>query len=99
MMQVSFLPIARAELDGTFDWYEEQMIGLGYSFLDALNDTLKLIVSYPELHPLIRGHIRRCLLNRFPYAIYYGIAEAEIVVVAISHLRRKPDYWLERLEE
>jgi hypothetical protein len=45
------------------------------------------------------GNVRRCLLNRFPYAIYYGVAEDGVVVIAVSHLRRKPDYWLERLEE
>ncbi len=49
MMKISFLPIARCELDDAFDWYEKQMIGLGYDFLEALNSTLKLIVSYPEL--------------------------------------------------
>ena len=97
-MEISFLPIAKAELDDTFDWYEEQMIGLGHDFLETFTNTLKLIVSYPELPPLMSGNIRRCLLNRFPYAIYYGIANARIVVIAVSHLRRKPDYWLERLQ-
>ncbi len=70
MMKISFLPIAQAELDDSFDWYQEQMIGLGYDFLEAFNSTLKLIVSYPQLPPVMSGNVRRCLLNRFPYAIY-----------------------------
>ena len=98
-MKINFLPIAQAELDGAFDWYQEQMIGLGYDFLEALNNTLRLIVSYPELPPVMSGNIRRYLLNRFPYAIYYGVADERIVVIAVSHLRRKPEYWLVRLEE
>jgi len=65
-MEVNFLPIAKNELDDAFDWYEKQAIGLGYNLLDALNDTLRLVVSYPELHPLVGRNIRRCLLNRSP---------------------------------
>ena len=38
-MEISFLPIARAELDDTLDWYEEQMIGLGRDFLEIFTDT------------------------------------------------------------
>lgn len=48
-MEVDFLPIAQVELDDAFDWYEKQAIGLGYDLLDALNDTLRLVVSYPFL--------------------------------------------------
>ena len=97
-MEVNFLPIAQTELDDAFDWYEKQAIGLGYTLLDALNDTLRLVVSYPELHPLVGDKIRRCLFNRFPYALYYGIIEGRILVVAIAHLRRKPGYWYDRLK-
>jgi len=39
-MEVNFLPIAQMEIDDAFDWYEKQVIGLGYDLLDALNDTL-----------------------------------------------------------
>ena len=98
-MKIRFFSIAQSELDDAFDWYEEQAIGLGYDFLKALNVTLRLIASYPELQPVVSRNIRRCLLNRFPYALYYGIANNEIFVVAVAHLRRKPNYWCDRLEE
>ncbi len=97
-MEVNFLPIAQMEIDAAFDWYEKQAIGLGYDLLDALNDTLRLVVSYPELHPLAGDNIRRCLFNRFPYALYYGTTEGQILVVAVAHLRRKPGYWHGRLK-
>ena len=63
-MEVIFLPIAQMEIDDAFDWYEKQAIGLGYDLLDALNDTLRLAVSYPELHPLAGDNIRRFDLHQ-----------------------------------
>jgi plasmid stabilization system protein ParE len=97
-MTISFLRIARAELDDAFAWYEQQAVGLGYDFLDELDKTLRLITSFPHLHPLINNQVRRCLLNRFPYAIYYGLAENRIIVIAVAHLKRQPDVWIGRSE-
>ena len=95
-MNISFLPIARAELDDAFNWYEKQAVGLGFEFLDAFDQALRLVVSFPESQPFVGKNIRRCLCNRFPYAVYYGIDDEKIIVIAVAHLRRRPDYWLGR---
>jgi plasmid stabilization system protein ParE len=97
-MKIAFLPAAQSELDSAFSWYEEQAVGLGNEFLDELDKTLRLIATFPELQPLIDKKVRRCLVNRFPYAIFYGVADHSIIVVAVAHLRRKPDYWKSRGE-
>jgi len=34
---------------------------------------------------------------RFPYSILYGINVDMIVIIAIAHLHRKPNYWQGRL--
>jgi len=97
-MKIAFLPAAQNELDDAFIWYEEQAIGLGYEFLDEIDQSLRLIVNYPELQPAIDNNIRRCLVNRFPYGIFYGVADNTIIVVAVAHLKRKPTYWKKRLK-
>jgi hypothetical protein len=51
------------------------------------------------LQPQISKKIRRCLVNRFPYGIYYGIKDGTIVVIAVAHLKRKPAYWKTRMPE
>jgi toxin ParE2 len=95
-MKIAFLPPAQAELDEAFSWYEEQAVGLGYEFLDELDQTLRLIATFPEFHPLVDKKLRRCLVNRFPYSVLYGFTDNTITVVAIAHLRRKPSYWTDR---
>jgi|SRR6056297_3860117 len=98
-MKVAFLPIAQRELDDVFSWYEQQAVGLGYEFLDTFDQTLRMVCSYPEINPQVQENIRRCLLNRFPYAVYYGVNEETIIIIALAHLRRKPDYWIQRAKE
>ncbi len=46
----------------------------------------------------IGNYSRRCLVQKFPYGIIYQCTEhkKEILIVAISHLHRVPDYWSDR---
>jgi plasmid stabilization system protein ParE len=98
MMKIAFLPAAQAELDDAFSWYEEQAVGLGYEFLGELDQSLRLISTYPLIQPQINMKIRRCLVNRFPYGIFYGVAHKTIIVVAVAHLKRRPEYWTQRID-
>jgi len=60
-MRVSLLSLAQAELDGAFLWYEDQVIGPGYSFFEEFQHSVKLIASFPTLYEQISEDIRRCL--------------------------------------
>lgn len=95
-MKISFLPLAQAELDDAFLWYEQQGVGLGYEFLDEFDQSIRLIASFPKLFEQMTEGLRRCLINRFPYGIIYGIDSEKIVVIAVAHLKRKPNYWIGR---
>jgi len=95
-MNISFLPIARIELDEAVIWYEEQAIGLGYDFLDEFDQSIRFIASFPEMFEEVDAGIRRCLINRFPYGIIYGIDGENIVIIAVDGLRKEPKYWIDR---
>lgn len=97
-MNISFLPAAQDELDEAFIWYEEQAIGLGYEFLDEIDQSIRLIATFPKLQTRIDKNLRRCLVNRFPFGVFYGISGEDIIVVAVAHLKRKPLYWLKRMD-
>ena len=46
---------ARADIDRTVNWYNEQDAGLGTLFLDALSSRMERIVTNPRIFPLRRG--------------------------------------------
>ena len=96
-MKIRLLHIAQQELDEAVEWYNQQALGLGLEFLDELDDSIKLILVFPEISEKILEDIRRFMINRFPYGIIYSIDGDYIVIIAIAHLRRKPNYWIGRL--
>ncbi len=71
MRRLRVRKIARAEIVAAFEWYLERSPTAAEGFLDAVNDAMKRIEEAPERHPIVRGRLRRVLLRRFPYAVYY----------------------------
>ncbi len=97
-MKIEFLEAAQTELDEAFNWYETQQLNLGVQFLTEFDAAIRRIVAYPKSYALLGSdNIRRCLIKRFPYGVLYGIDAGTIVIVAVAHLHRKPNYWIDRL--
>jgi plasmid stabilization system protein ParE len=95
-MQVTFQPAAQKEMFESVAYYDQKDDGLGAKFLDEIDSTLSLISNYPESGTLLNGYARRVLLNGFPYGIVYRIYNNQIVILAVMHLRLKPNYWVIR---
>ena len=85
-----FRPIARLELDEAMGWYEKQKAGLGIELKEAVDQMLVRIAESPGRFHSVRGDVRRALLRRFPYAIYFLPEPHAIVVLAVFHTRRDP---------
>jgi hypothetical protein len=50
----------------------------------------------PERFPVVHGRLRRRLLQRFPYGVYFKVYAQTINVVGVIHGHRHPDVWLKR---
>jgi toxin ParE2 len=97
MKPVRLLRIAQTELDEAIAYYESQLPGLGKGFLEEFISGTSRMQHFPEAWQPFGKEIRRCLLRRFPYGIIYIIDPAELIIVAVAHLHRKPGYWQDRL--
>ena len=88
----------RADLDvaPTFDWYENEEVGLGQEFLDGLRGTYARIVDGPLAYQDLRSGIRRPLLRRFPYAVGVAVEGDVVVVLAVLHPGPDPAEWQRR---
>ena len=84
-----------AELDLRFayEWYEEQIKGLGSEFLRSVEASIFSIQRSPELCSKIHKNIRRHLVRKFPYGVFYLIDEEKVVVLGVFHVRRDPEQW------
>ena len=95
MAAVIVRPGAQADIREAAQWYESQQPGLGSEFTLQLDALFERIGHNPLQFPEIGSGVRRALLQRFPYAIYFVIA-AYPVVIAVLHQRRHPDTWKRR---
>ncbi len=88
----------RVDLDvaAAYQWYENEEPGLGLAFLDQLLATYDRIATGPLQYQDLRSGIRRALLRRFPYAVYFAVEGDFVVVLAILHVSRDPAEWQRR---
>ena len=97
MRSVILLQPAEQEVLNAAMYYDEQVSGLGDKFLDKVNAALLDIEENPFRWPVIHQQVRRRLIHRFPFGLYYRIDQDEVVVLAVAHLHRRPNYWADRI--
>lgn len=96
-MKIRFLSVAQQELDEAVEYYNHEVPGLGKDFVTEIRAALERIRHFPNGWHRLSENIRRCRLRRFPYGLIYATLDQEIVIVAVAHLHRRPDYWRKRL--
>jgi len=90
-------PEAESDLRDAYRWYEEQRSGLGDDFLEWVEAALLEIQANPQQFPVIHKEVRRALVRRFPYAVFYVPFSQTVTVLAVFHCRRDPGTWRIRL--
>jgi len=96
-MTYRFADAALAEFIAAGQYYNGKVPGLGDAFVDEVEAGVRAIVANPLTWRAVEADVRRYLVNRFPYGIYYSVEPDETIVIwAVKHLRRDPDYWQER---
>ncbi len=89
-LPVSLTSAASADLRAAHDWYEQRSPGLGKDFIRMVDTALARIARQPELFPPIHRGLRRVLLRRFPYSVFYRIDTDAVRVIAVLHAKMDP---------
>jgi plasmid stabilization system protein ParE len=96
-MELIFTTLAHDELVEAKRFYNRQQQGLGDQFKHEAEIASHRILEHPLAWQFEYDPVRRFIFNRFPYKMLYVIREQKIVVVAVAHQHRAPDYWLDRI--
>lgn len=94
--ELVFRPQAQAELLAARDWYESRRAGLGADFGEAIDKAIQSIVERPLAYPCVHGEIRRVVLRRFPYGVFFRVLPDHVVILGVIHDRRHPQLWQSR---
>lgn len=88
---------AEAEFDGAFDWHETQRRGLGLAFTAEVQRVFDRIAANPLMHGTILADIRKAVVWRFPYCVFYRPHSDRVEVIAVFHTSRDPSIWQGRM--
>ncbi len=95
--RLTILPQAELDVGDATAWYEEQRTGLGGELLNELDSVVQRVVRSPFQFPEIKNDIRRALLRRFPYSVYFRVRNEIIQLIAVLHQHRDPRTWEKRI--
>lgn len=93
---VRIRPEAELDLQEAYSYFEKCRVGLGSDFMDCVGISLAKVSSNCEQYPIVYKSIRRVLINRFPFAIFYKMIDEVIVVFAVLDCAREPRTWRAR---
>ena len=95
-MRFLFHPLAEKEYESAFEYYLEISPDVAKSFVELVESGIKKVCEFPKTWPVVEEDIHRFLLHRFPFGIYYSIEKNHILILAIMHMSRHPNYWKNR---
>ena len=87
---------ARREFDAAGDWYERERSGLGEAFLAEVDQALRKVAGNPDSFPEVLKGVRKAVVRRFPYCLYFRVRGETIIVLAVFHSARNPTVWQAR---
>ena len=97
MKRHAFHGEAEEEYANAAEYYARPDPELGRRFYDEIERLIRDIRQQPERFRVFDAPMRRHLSDVFPYAVLYVDQPDRILIMAVMHLKRRPDYWKKRL--
>ena len=96
MKRLIILPFAEIDIRDTVSYYREQSEGLDKDFINNIDSSFNEILKNPEAYPIAKYDIRKFVVSKFPFCIYYINNIDALYILAIFHDKRNPRDWTKR---
>lgn len=97
MIPIQYHEAAETELLNEIGYLELRAKGLGRRFYAEVLRAERLIAQFPESAEEIRPGIRKRMLRKFRYSLIYSREKDSILILAVAHHSRRPEYWAGRV--
>jgi plasmid stabilization system protein ParE len=97
MHRIITSPNAIQDIQSALHWYDAIQEQLRRKLADELDRHFTRLSEAPRQFPVAFRDVRRAVVSRFPYSIYFFIEPGTVVVIAVMHNRRDPSLWQSRL--
>ena len=95
-LRIVFRRAARREFEDAAVWYNRRRAGLGAMFRSAVDQALVAASEAPNRFPQMNPYVRRVIVRKSPYSIFYVTEFERLVILAVFHSRRDPQVWRSR---
>ncbi len=79
-------------------WYEQQQAGLGAAFLAEVAAVISRLAETPLIYAAVHREVRRAVLRRFPYLVWYRVTGNTVSVLACTQGSQNPATVLARFQ-
>jgi len=84
------------DFDNSYNFYYEDSFKVAETFFKQIDICFDAIKQNPTSFPIVHKDVRKYVVKKFPFLIYYRIANSVVQVIAIFHSSRNPEIWNER---
>ncbi len=92
-MQIKFSKLAKNDFDISLLYYIKESENLALRFKNDIKQSIKRIETFPTLYPKVNDRVRKCVVSKFPFTIYYTIKDDIIYILAVAnHYRDLEEY-------
>ncbi len=96
MARLIICSAAETDYTESLVWYAGRSQDAANDFDNEFDQGIDQILSDPRRFPLCDARHRYFLMRRFPFRIIYRIDGEDVIVIAVAHTARSPDYWMDR---
>jgi plasmid stabilization system protein ParE len=87
---------AAADIEQAVTWLGDISPNLPVRFEEELERVYASVLDHPQMYPVVHKKVRRALLRRFPYSIFYILDASVVLILAVIHQSRDEETWKRR---
>ena len=92
-------PQAWFDLVGAMLWYDSRRESLGREFFKEFEVAIDRTKINPNAFREIIPEVKRILIKRFPYKVFYTVSENTIYIIGVLHVSRSNTFIKKRLRK
>jgi plasmid stabilization system protein ParE len=97
-MEIVWTLASDLDLQAIYERLDDPRPGSGDLFFEAVLEKTRQLRMFPQIGPIVhRGFIRRVLVFKSHYGLFYTVESCGIILHAILDLRRNPEHIAQRL--
>jgi plasmid stabilization system protein ParE len=96
--EIAYHKAVKREINAAYRRYEKEKEGLGEEFAECVQEQIAFLEMNPKIHGKVFKDVRKSVVRRFPFCIYYTIEGDRVYIISVFHTKQDPAKWQARVE-